>query len=197
MNRKPVSPIVKAAKWIGGFSTLLLHEMEKQGWADEEILSLVTNSDPNWQPIAKIVSNLRYGFPCEVFAHELIPSGFKPLQDVKPSEFQIEDLELVPFLNEDAKEGFVSGEEMRKRAVKQKANFGLVDGKRIRALKDQIPVEWQKFHLVLSGTLLFDPKDERLKVGVLHCQNGLWLLDFSWLSPGWYKYQRLVRVKSK
>lgn len=59
MSRKNVSAIVSGAGWISGFASLLVQEMRRQGWTDEQIHSLVTESAPEKQPIQQIVSLLK------------------------------------------------------------------------------------------------------------------------------------------
>lgn len=59
MSKKNVSAIVSGAGWIGGFANLLVQEMRRQGWSDQSIHALVTESKLEEQPIQKIVSLLR------------------------------------------------------------------------------------------------------------------------------------------
>lgn len=59
MSKKNVSAIVSGAGWIGGFANLLVQEMRRQGWSDESIHALVTESKPEEQSIQKIVSLLK------------------------------------------------------------------------------------------------------------------------------------------
>ena len=58
MSRKNVSAIVSDAGWIGGFVHLLVREMHRQGWTDEQIHTLVSETAPEEQMIQRIVALL-------------------------------------------------------------------------------------------------------------------------------------------
>jgi len=124
--------------------------------------------------------------------HNLAPVGWEFVEDVPRSNFQIKDLELVPYLKKD--ENRVDGETMRKRAVNLQANLGFADGKFLLDHQVEIPVEFQDYYLLFAGTLL------RRRVGGLFIaflcwNNDHWCLDFRRLDDDWCAYNRLVRCK--
>lgn len=108
---------------------------------------------------------------------DLIPEGWEVLEDVAPSEFKVAELEFVSFLEKG--ERCVSGEEMRRRAIQLKANFGLADGKYLLDHQDEIPAELRGNHIVLTGTLL-RPRGGGLSVPALGWHGGRWGHGFVW-----------------
>lgn len=152
----------------------------------------------------------RNPFPSEVLAAELIPeyedgSGQKRkwevLEDVQPIEFKVGDLEFPIFLK-DGDPGYIVGEELRRRAVELRGNFGLVAAKYLLEHQDEIPTEMQKFYIVLPGTLLRD-SDGGLRVACLGFGGGRWVLSFRWVGHfrgfgggGFDGRGRLARCKS-
>jgi hypothetical protein len=101
-------------------------------------------------------------FPSLVFATDLIPERndglgkkikVRVLEDIAPSNFQVDDLELIG-LGKDMPMN-VSGEIMRQRAKELGANFGLVDAK--RCLQNQEKIFSNKMYphgIVFPGTVL-------------------------------------------
>lgn len=59
MSKKDISAIVSGAGWISGFWHLMDREMRRQGWTVEQIRALVTETEPENQPIVKIVQAMR------------------------------------------------------------------------------------------------------------------------------------------
>ena len=189
-----VSPIISGAAWVSGFSSLMLHEMRRQGWTDEQIFAIVAESKPENQPVQEIVAGLKGRFASQVYAADLIPPHCKVLDDVKPRQFQMSDLEFIPFIEDEQR--YISGEMMRKSAEDHGANFGLVDGKFIREHFNEIPESSRSaFSMVLTGTLLFDSTDNRLKVGHMFWNGAQLVLNFPALIFGWYRHHRLPHIK--
>ncbi len=87
----------------------------------------------------------------QILADNLKKKGWNIVEDVGASEFKVKDLELVSFLKE-GEEG-VSGEKLRRRAVKLKANFGLEDAKYVLDHQAEIPVEFRGKYIMFPGTL--------------------------------------------
>ena len=134
----------------------------------------------------------RQPHPSDAIAAEY---GFTVLEDVQPSDFQIKDLEMVPFLKpEDG--GNVIGTVMRTRAVTLKANLGLTDAKHLLKHKEEIPVEFRGKYLVFTGTLLRDSGGVLL-VAYLFWNGVCWLLNFRWVDFVWDGGNRLLRCKSQ
>lgn len=123
---------------------------------------------------------------------DLIPEEWTVVEDVAPSAFDISKLKPVSFLK--SGESSIGGEEMRRRAVKFKANLGLADGKRMLVEQDKIPAEFRDFYIVLSGTVLRD-SDGYLRVPDLYFLGGRWVLDFNWLGSGWLDSGRFARCE--
>lgn len=142
--------------------------------------------------------------PSELLAAELIPeyedkSGKKRkweiLEDVQPIEFKVGDLEFPAFLK-DGDPGYILGDELRRRAAGAlKANLGLVAAKYLLEHQDEIPVEMQKFYIVLPGTLLRDSVGI-LRVACLRFGEGRWVLGFRWVDGLFNGHGRLARCKS-
>jgi hypothetical protein len=119
---------------------------------------------------------------------DLVPSWWTVVEDVKPSQFQMKDIEFVTYLHED--ETSISGDEMRRRAAALKANLGILDGKYLLDHQDEIPKDMRDKYIVLSGALL------RNYAGVLHVAvlcfvGGRWHIGFTWLVDGWRGSGRL------
>src|SRR3989338_7437628 len=78
--------------------------------------------------------------------YNFIPKGWTLVEDVTPTEFEVQDLEFIPFL--EAGESGISGRVMRERSLKLMANLGLDDA--IRVLKDQteIPAVMQDYFII-------------------------------------------------
>lgn len=118
----------------------------------------------------------------------LIPKGWTiavidgVVQDVAPSQFDISKLKPRSFLKNGEK--YISGEEMRKRAVEFKANRGLSDGGRMLAEQDKISVEFLDCYIPLPGTLLCDSIGH-LYIPVLYCHGVLWRLGFDFFDNDW------------
>lgn len=109
--------------------------------------------------------------PSEILAENLKGKGWRIVEDVKASKFEVSDLELVSFLKKGEKS--VDGEEMRKRAVSLKANSGLDDAKYILDHQADIPVEFRKKYLMFPGTLF-----DCLHVTSLFWHEGEWKPSF-------------------
>ncbi|OGH70043.1 MAG: hypothetical protein A3C90_02585 [Candidatus Magasanikbacteria bacterium RIFCSPHIGHO2_02_FULL_51_14] len=175
----------------------LTDEVLGLGGSDEDLRRIETDGKLRREVAELIVRRkekkpARPLFPSERLAADLIPDNWEVVEDVEPSEFEVGDLAFPGFLMEG--ETCIDGEEMRRRAVQLKANFGLVDGKRLLAHQDEIPVELRGKAIVLSGTLLRDP-DGRLYVACLDWDDDRWYLGFFWLGGGWRVDDRLVRRK--
>lgn len=139
-------------------------------------------------------------FPSFIYAPELIPEytdkdgnkrKWNVLEDIAPSQFDTNKLKPRSFLKTSDKKGYISGEEMRQRAVEFKGNLGLVDGKRMLAEQDKIPKEFRDFCIPLPGTLLRD-SGGRLFVPCLRFGGRRWVLIFGWLGLGWRDGDRLA-----
>ena len=126
--------------------------------------------------------------------YNFIPKGWTLVEDVKPTEIEVQDLEFIPFL--EAGESGISGRVMRERSLKLMANLGLDDA--IRVLKDQteIPAVMQDYFIIFPGTTLRDLGGS-LNVPYLRCSGGRWYVEFDWLDHGWYSLNRLARIKAK
>lgn len=166
----------------------LAHLQEQLGEAG---LNALLSSD-NTGKVKAFCETLLSQFPSQIHAADLIPNGCRVVEDVEPTEFNVEDLEFPTFL--EAGETSIGGDLMRERAVNLKANFGLTDGKRILANQGKIPVEMRGKYIVLTGTKLRDP-DGCLCVACLYWDDDRWVLDFIWLDDGFGGYDRLVRRK--
>ncbi len=131
-------------------------------------------------------------FPSQLLAPDLIPAGWRIESDVEPTEFEVSDLEFIPFLKEG--ETVVTGDVMCERALVLKANLGLADGKKILANQDKIPKKLRGKWIALTGTVLRDLGGKRL-VAHPYWRGDRWGLRFYWLSYDWNSLYRLARRK--
>lgn len=131
-------------------------------------------------------------FPSLALAANLIPKGLEVIEDVEPSQFQVKDLELVPFLHEGKRP--INGDTMRQRAVELNANLGLADAKFVLDHQDEIPVEFRGKYLVFTGTLL-RYSGGYPRVAALFWYGSRWCLNFDWLAYDWDARGRLLRCK--
>lgn len=137
-------------------------------------------------------------FPSEIHAPELIPEGYQVVVDVEPSEFDLDAMEYVGFLEEkDGKqEEYVVGKVMRGRSVILEATFGLVDLKRFLAEPEKIQAEFRgKKVIIFTGTVLRGP-DGCLLVAYLFWFGDEWALGFVWLDGNFVAISVLPRSKS-
>jgi len=120
-------------------------------------------------------------FPSATLAADLIPKGWKIIEDVAPSKFKISDLKLAPFMEEGEDYGY--GKPVREYSVGFKDNLGLVDAKFILEHQQEIPAEFQNNYLVFSGTVLRNPDDGSRRVACLcWIEESLgWSLYWCWL----------------
>ena len=120
--------------------------------------------------------------------------GFKVEKDddVQPSQFEAKNIKLKTFLEDG--EGQITGEEVRKRALAKKGNFGLVDGERwkneMNNSKDKFK-KWQGKYIVLPGTLLRDSNDH-LRVAFLYWNGDSWEFNFFWLDNDWLGHDQFA-----
>lgn len=137
-------------------------------------------------------------FPCQIHAAGLIPETngckWEVVEDVEPSEFKVEDLDFVGFL--EPGESVVTGTVMRERACTLKANFGLSDAPRLLEEQADIPESVRGKYIVLAGTKVRNPGGD-LGVPVLCFDGEQWYLRWFWLGRDWDGRGRLPRSKSQ
>jgi len=125
----------------------------------------------------------------------LVPAGWTVattdgvIQDVAASQFDV--AKLRPRAFHKAEESYVAGDEMRLRAVKAKANWGLADGQRILAEQDKLSAEFRGFYIPLAGTVLCGSDGGR-HVACLSWLGGRWVLYFHWLGLDWFDSGRFA-----
>ncbi|TAN33268.1 hypothetical protein EPN28_02740 [Patescibacteria group bacterium] len=163
-------------------------------------LKLEPIGEENGESVAASIK--RDQLPSELLAADLIPEyedeagkkrKWEVVEDVAPSQFEVKDLEYVSFLEPDDP-GYVNGEVMRARAVVLKANYGLVDGKRMLECQAEIPKEMQDKIIVLPGTLLRGRRGG-LYVACLSWVGARWVLDVRWVVYGFGASYLLPRGK--
>ena len=107
-------------------------------------------------------------------------------QNLKPTNFNLADLQFRSFIKEgDSK--YITGEEMRRRAITMKGNLGLADAKNLRDQLNSHPdkrKDLQGKYIVLPDTLL-RRSDDALHVACLCWLGGSWEFGFGWLGFGW------------
>lgn len=148
----------------------------RQGMSSEALLHALSELAP------EKVKTTDSSFPSATLAADLIPGGWKIVEDVAPSEFKIGDLKFLSFLKES--ESSVTGKTMRQRAVAMKGNLGLSDAKRLLTEKEKIPRDLRGCYIVFPGTVLRVPRG-CLGVAYLYWGVGRWGLFWAWLGSGW------------
>ena len=107
-------------------------------------------------------------------------------QNLKPTNFNLADLQFRSFIKEgDSK--YITGEEMRRRAITMKGNLGLADAKNLRDQLNSHPdkrKDLQGKYIVLPDTLLRH-SGGGLLVACLFWYGGSWGFCFGWLGLGW------------
>ncbi len=93
-------------------------------------------------------------FPSTVFAADRIPEGCRVVEDVLWSNFDIKSVKPCVFLIH--RETSIGGDEMRRRAVRDHCNLGLLDLKRMFAEQDKIPAKFRDFETLFPGTVVMD-----------------------------------------
>ena len=99
-------------------------------------------------------------------------------------QLDVTKLNIKSFLRSSDKDGYISGEEMRRRAVELNGNRGLCDAKRLLDEQDKMPKAFRDFYIPLPGTLLRD-RGGHLHVPCLLFDGGRWYLGFYWLGRDW------------
>ncbi len=119
-------------------------------------------------------------FPSERLVPDLIPKGWKVLEDIEPTaNLDVGKLKFRSFLKDG--ESYIGGDEMRKRAITLGGNLGLCDAPRILADQVKIPANLRDCYIVLPGTKLRASGGD-LRVASLYWDGSRWLLSFLWLA---------------
>lgn len=132
-------------------------------------------------------------FPSLIHAADLIPEGYKVVRDVQPTlNLDISKLKFRSFIKISDDQDYINSEEMSKRAVDLLGNLGLVDGKRLLAEQDKIPVDFRgNFYIPFPGTVWCDPNGH-LSIPCLFWDDIQWILYFHWLEDDWDGRGRLA-----
>jgi len=126
----------------------------------------------------------------------LIPRGYEVVEDVPQTIMSVKDLVDVEFISH-LKNGelYVSGGEMKKRAIGLNANFGHADGVFMLMHEELIPKELQGKYIVLTGTVVRSPTRERL-FAYLYWDGEGWVLSWCGIGFNFPDYYVLPRRKS-
>jgi hypothetical protein len=113
------------------------------------------------------------------------------------SPVDISKLEFVPFHKDG--EGWVGGDEMRRRSADVKAFPGCQDWSQHHAedileRASELPEEAKQFVLVFADTVLLGKRGDRY-VPCLVWFNGQWQLDWYWLGDSFSRYYRFPRLR--
>lgn len=184
-------------------STGQAHELamafDRNGWNNADVKKLSEGDMlARLLPLIRNQSSTPALFPALINASDLIPEytdragkkrKWEVIEDVEPSGLDITKLVPRSFLRNG--ESYISGEEMRRRAIELKGNLGLSDGKRLLDERDKIPPEFRNYYIALPGTVLRGSGGD-LGVPFLGWGGGRWLLGFGWLGCGWGGRARLA-----
>ncbi|MEK7625268.1 MAG: hypothetical protein AAB467_02870 [Patescibacteria group bacterium] len=167
------------------FVKAISDEVRKQGGNDDDLRKVIAQEVLRKTIAKAIVGRDGNQFPSLALAAELIPTGWTVIEDVAPSAFDISKLKPRSFLTAADTKGWITGEEMRKRAPELGGNLGLSDAPRLLADGGKaIPVKFRGYYIPLPGTKLRD-SGGRLCVPCLGWGGERWYLDFVWLGRGW------------
>jgi hypothetical protein len=184
------------------FVKAISDEVRKLGGNDDDLRKVITQAKLRRQ-IAESILGRGGKFPSLIHAPELIPEytdkdgkkcKWEVVEDVEPTpDLDIGKLKTRSFLKDSNKNGYIGGEEMRKRAAESKGgNLGLSDGKIMLVDGGKlIPKEFLDFYIPLPGTLLRG-SGGHLNVPYLGFRDGRWDLRFGWLGGGWGDDGRLA-----
>lgn len=117
------------------------------------------------------------------FTHDKTKDGWTLVQNMtEPVGIYISKFKMVSFLK--SGESYIKGEEMRRRAINMKCNFGQTTAEYFLAHQDEIPKEFRKYYLVFPGTVWQYPRGSH-GVPCLVWNGYWWNLYFYWLGGGW------------
>ena len=126
-----------------------------------------------------------------VFEKDFGP-GFELVEEGSPA---LDDptFSLVPYIRSTDINGYINGDELRKRAVELHGNRGQHDGERIVKLQSKIPVEYRRQHYIpLPGTLYRHRSSQELYVPILYGNSVEWFLDLRYVELGFFVCGRLL-----
>jgi hypothetical protein len=130
-----------------------------------------------------------------IFNLDMTPRGWIVLEDVEPALPQLgEDVDLVTFLAHNNMQGtqFISGDELRKRAVVLKANYGQRDAEWLVKNQDKLPERPEGvLFIFFPGTVWKHPNGAFL-IPYLFWTGEIWDMYFFWLTFGFSPRDRLV-----
>jgi hypothetical protein len=129
------------------------------------------------------------------FVNDKTKDGWTLLENTPRRIIFMSSFEFIPFLKKT--ENSINGEEMVRRArVELDANYGQEDAEWLFEQQGGIPVRFQQYCLVFTGTIWRSAGGDRF-VSCLRWLDGRWALDFGWLNVGWGSHDRLVRSCSR
>ena len=145
----------------------------------------------NGAELRKVLRETLYpNVPTPTFLRDMAKEGWTLVEDVEGDPLSADNLELVSFLRR--REDHVSGETMRERAKKEKANLGQRQAEWLLEHQEEIPSDWQNYYLVFPGTVWQASGDDLGVPGLCWHGDG-WYLSFGWLEDDWRFNDRLVR----
>lgn len=159
-------------------------------------MDAITSLDPSFEDAQRLLTDPRLasrlkalyaelmikGFPSDALAAE---HGFTVLEDNEAVVvgLNVKNLTFKSVLPDG--KSWISGDEMRKRAVVLKGNFGLADAPQLLAQQADIPVELRVKYILLPATKLRDSGGSH-DIACLFWHDGQWVLDFCWLDYYFY-----------
>lgn len=125
-----------------------------------------------------------------------IKEGWILLEDVEPTLPGLgDDVEYVPFFVKDNIAGvqFISGDELRKRAVVLDVNYGYHDAKWLYEHQEKLPKRPEGVLFIFFPGTVLQHRNGALLVPYLFWTGEAWDIYFFWLRFGFSAYDRLVR----
>jgi hypothetical protein len=162
--------------------------IRNQGALEKVLRAALMSTDPTWQFLSEVIaSGLVQGH-----ADSEGTKRWEVVQNVYPSKFEVSDLELVSFLEED--EEVIDAKELCQRAVQFDANLGLLDLKKVFERRGEIPVSFQDHILMFTGTVLLGEYHIQYVMS-LRWKNDQWCLSFEGFDCRYGGRVRLLRCK--
>lgn len=118
---------------------------------------------------------------------------FEGFDEPDPHLLSKTKFELVPILEEG--ESTISGEEMRKRAAQEDANFGQRFGEWLLAYQEKIPERPKETYYIPLTRTVWRDRVGSLRVSYLRWSGRQWILNFRRLEECWGFYGRFLRPR--
>jgi hypothetical protein len=174
--------------------------LRDMGGSDQDLLKILDPQSPYPVLIGELLMEKvakpagRRETPANSLVVSMVPGGWKVMQDVPPSQFEVKDLEFFNFLSPG--QLFVSGEQGMELAAECGADLGLADARFVLDHCAELPKEAEELAILFPGTVVVD-HEEQTRVPYLAFREDKWDVGFYWIcGEGWGGYFRFARLKN-